>query len=88
MCRSLKTAKSRDKRFTGYDIPFHEKPIKIHWESSCTSGQYGPNIISTRGLVVSKLKNERSKITLNSHKENTPDAVPWITGNYYSNNQL
>lgn len=28
--RPIKTAKVPDRRYTGYEIPFHAKPIKIH----------------------------------------------------------
>jgi hypothetical protein len=55
-------------RYTGYEIPFHAKPIKIHCESSCTNEQYRPGTISTKGIVISRIKTNASKGTNNLPK--------------------
>ena len=62
--RSIKTSKSRDRRnplqnkqpYMGCDVPYNAKPIKIHSESSCTSQQYAPSTISTKGVVLSRVR--------------------------------
>lgn len=76
--RSLKTYKSKTKRksnipenrFVGYAIPFNPKPIKIYNESSCTSQKYAPSTISTKGLAISRIRQNLGKIQLSKEKEN------------------
>ena len=76
--RSIKTYKSKtkrksnapDNRFIGYAIPFNPKPIKIYNDSSCTSQKYAPSTISTKGLAISRIRQNIGKIQLSKDKEN------------------
>ena len=76
--RSLKTYKSKtkrksnitDNRFVGYAIPFNPKPIKIYSDSSCTSQKYWPSTFSTKGLAISRIRQNLSKIAISKNNEN------------------
>jgi hypothetical protein len=69
--RSIKTSKgSRPVRksqmlnqpYQGYGMPYTSKPIKIHSESSCTSQTYAPASISSKGVVLTRVRQHANKL--------------------------
>ena len=62
-CRPARKSQLLNEPYTGYTAPYTSKPIKILSESSCTSQAYNPCTISSKGVVLTRVRQNAHRLT-------------------------